>query len=172
MHGGVILGKSEWKTSINTKHLDTTMNKRQIASKLKQLTVNECGTCNLCCKLPAINDKGFEKNDYEWCKHCDIGKGCKVYKKRPDSCQGFMCLYSIGLMESMPSKVGFFAFIEHDLSLEHKVFTVYCEPENVGGLEMQIRNDPKLNKFLQDGWTFVARINKNQNERIIISNDR
>ena len=85
---------------------------------------------------------------------------------------GFMCLYSMGLMENIPSEVGFFAFIEHELSFEHKVFTVYCETENVGGLEMQIRNDPKLNKFLQDGWTFVARINQNQNERIIISNDR
>lgn len=139
-----------------------------IEKMLKKLKVNECGECTLCCELPAINDKGFEKDDYTLCKHCKLTKGCKVYNKRPESCVGFMCLYTLGLAEKSPIETGFFAFIEHDLSFVHKVFTIYCRTEQIGGLEMQIKQDKKLNKFLRDGWTFVARINKNQEERIII----
>lgn len=28
-----------------------------------------------------------------WCPHCAIGKGCKIYEDRPDSCRKFRCLW-------------------------------------------------------------------------------
>ena len=145
------------------------MNRKQIAAKIKELKANECGECTLCCELPEIHDKGFEKESYEMCKHCELTKGCKVYKKRPETCQAFMCLYMLGLAEKSPLETGFFAFMEHEMSFAHKVFTIYCKPEQIGGLKMQIKQDKKLNNFLNDGWTFVARMNKNQEERIIIT---
>lgn len=27
----------------------------------------------------------------EWCQHCDIGKGCKIYEQRPVECRDFTC---------------------------------------------------------------------------------
>ena len=56
----------------------------------------ECGTCNLCCKLPSIKDF---KSEYEWCKNCDVGVGCKIYKKRPKLCKDFYCLYQAGITD-------------------------------------------------------------------------
>jgi len=29
----------------------------------------------------------------EWCKYCDIGKGCSIYEIRPDVCVNFECLW-------------------------------------------------------------------------------
>jgi hypothetical protein len=28
-----------------------------------------------------------------WCAHCAIGKGCKIYADRPETCKGFQCGY-------------------------------------------------------------------------------
>jgi len=28
-----------------------------------------------------------------WCTHCDIGKGCRIYADRPQSCSVFFCVY-------------------------------------------------------------------------------
>lgn len=48
-----------------------------------------CGSCNLCCKLPRIEE--LEKPAGAWCRNCAIGKGCKIYDTRPQSCRGFFC---------------------------------------------------------------------------------
>lgn len=54
---------------------------------------NLCGGCTQCCKtMRIVADDGSElsgRND--WCKHCDIGTGCKVYEARPKACAGFQC---------------------------------------------------------------------------------
>ena len=64
-----------------------------------------CGTCTLCCKLFDI--RALDKPQFEWCKHCDIGKGCKIYETRPQECADFVCGYltdpSLG-EEWFPSK--------------------------------------------------------------------
>jgi len=52
---------------------------------------NHCGSCNACCRVfdvPAV-----EKKAGVWCKHCDIGKGCKIYETRPEVCVEFKCLW-------------------------------------------------------------------------------
>jgi hypothetical protein len=48
-----------------------------------------CGTCTLCCKLSAIEALG--KPAFAWCKHCMIGRGCRVYDTRPKECRDFYC---------------------------------------------------------------------------------
>ena len=53
--------------------------------------VRKCGDCNLCCKLPNIHTPKNFKKDYTWCKHCEIGVGCKIYSDRPKMCKDFMC---------------------------------------------------------------------------------
>lgn len=48
-----------------------------------------CGSCTLCCKLMLI--EVLEKPIGQWCVHCDVGKGCKVYEVRPEPCRAFRC---------------------------------------------------------------------------------
>lgn len=51
---------------------------------------NACGQCNACCRAFAIPDL---KKAGEWCKHCDIGVGCRIYETRPAPCIDFECLW-------------------------------------------------------------------------------
>jgi hypothetical protein len=54
------------------------------------MTDNSCGTCNACCKAFAIPEL---KKAGEWCKHCNIGVGCRIYENRPEACITFECLW-------------------------------------------------------------------------------
>ena len=51
--------------------------------------VRSCGTCTLCCKLFDI--RALDKPQFEWCKHCAVGHGCRIYEQRPDECREFNC---------------------------------------------------------------------------------
>ena len=35
----------------------------------------------------------IEKPQWEWCAHCDIDQGCKIYFGRPSECQTYLCGY-------------------------------------------------------------------------------
>jgi hypothetical protein len=35
-----------------------------------------------------------------WCKHCEVGKGCKIYDDRPHECRDFDCGWL--LSEALP----------------------------------------------------------------------
>lgn len=50
-----------------------------------------CGTCTLCCKILGITELAKPKG--EWCRHCDVGRGCRIYDGRPPSCRTFICGY-------------------------------------------------------------------------------
>lgn len=53
-------------------------------------TGRSCGTCSLCCKLPAIAE--LNKLPNKWCAHCKPGKGgCGIYEARPERCRNFGC---------------------------------------------------------------------------------
>lgn len=53
--------------------------------------MRDCGRCAWCCYFPTAPE--LNKPTNEWCKHCDIGKGCSIYKDRPLSCKQFECLW-------------------------------------------------------------------------------
>jgi hypothetical protein len=55
------------------------------------MSSRQCDGCTLCCKLLAVEE--IQKPKTEWCKHCDQGKGCRIYMTRPIQCQNFYCLY-------------------------------------------------------------------------------
>lgn len=57
-----------------------------------------CGGCFACCKVMAIFDEGFEKDEGVWCKHCDKkgGKKCSIYHTRPIGCAKFKCQWLMG----------------------------------------------------------------------------
>lgn len=52
----------------------------------------ECGGCTLCCELFDIS--WMDSPAGELCKHCEIGKGCKIYSIAPKDCLNFRCAYN------------------------------------------------------------------------------
>jgi hypothetical protein len=50
-----------------------------------------CEGCTMCCKLLSI--EALNKPRLQWCTHCDIGVGCKIYEERPPECRTFYCGY-------------------------------------------------------------------------------
>ena len=60
----------------------------------RALTMRTCGTCVACCRFLGVADlKPEPKPPGIWCQHCAIGKGCKIYEARPESCRSFACLW-------------------------------------------------------------------------------
>ena len=51
----------------------------------------DCGSCTACCRVFAIPQ--IEKQAGDWCQHCDVGVGCKIYETRPKICVDFACLW-------------------------------------------------------------------------------
>jgi len=45
----------------------------------------------MCCKTFTIRE--LDKPEGKWCQHCDKGKGCAIYGRRPDACRSFECLW-------------------------------------------------------------------------------
>lgn len=53
-----------------------------------------CGNCTACCKTHQV--LSIKKPAGEWCQHCQIGVGCKIYASRPNECQIFECQWLKG----------------------------------------------------------------------------
>lgn len=49
----------------------------------------QCGSCTLCCKLLGVTE--LNKPRSIWCRHCEIGRGCRIYETRPEECRRFFC---------------------------------------------------------------------------------
>jgi len=69
-----------------------------------------CGECTTCCNTTAV--LALNKPEHQWCTHCDIGKGCKIYETRPSGCKDFYCdwLKGVGEEDQRPDKTGIVAF--------------------------------------------------------------
>jgi hypothetical protein len=37
----------------------------------------------------------IDKAPLTWCRHCEIGVGCKIYEERPGVCRSFYCRYML-----------------------------------------------------------------------------
>ncbi len=53
--------------------------------------MRECGTCNLCCKVVAVD--ALHKPAGTWCEHAIPGKGCSIYGSHPAECKTFECVW-------------------------------------------------------------------------------
>jgi hypothetical protein len=119
--------------------------------------IRECGNCNLCCKLPEVeNVKGV----YEWCKNCEIGVGCKIYNNRPEICKDFICAWAVGLTPPSwkPNKVGFYIVIESEEAAEEKVITIWAETHKVNNIIKYMKNRDWSLGF----WRTLIRYNKDE----------
>ena len=105
------------------------------------------------------------KPSYQWCKHCDIGVGCKIYKTRPQGCKDFLCLYLGGLTNLKPNRCGFFIYQEESQqAAKNKVLAVMCEEHMLDKVVDAILNDPDGKKLVDQGWIFHIRYNDNEND--------
>ena len=50
----------------------------------------ECGACQLCCVVPAIDTPEIQKRAGSPCRHSLRG-GCDIYQTRPEPCRAFFC---------------------------------------------------------------------------------
>jgi hypothetical protein len=101
-----------------------------------------CGTCMMCCKVPAIEE--FAKPPGVWCRHAVSGKGCGIYAERPGSCRAFYCLWM------QDDRFG------PEWKPEKAKFVVYVQQN---GVNLQVAVDPSF----PNAWTrppFAARIRK------------
>lgn len=132
----------------------------------------ECGDCNLCCKLPNI-DNGKFKKDYTWCKHCEIGVGCKIYPQRPKICKDFECAWKKNHVPDYfkPNKVGFYIIVENELSLRDKVFTIYAEEHRVHNIHKHLQKFQYVDKE-GDEWRYCIRYNANDNDLALYDRKR
>jgi hypothetical protein len=63
----------------------------QPAAPLEIVPGRSCEGCTMCCKVLGI--AALQKPVQEWCSHCTIGKGCRIYETRPAECARFYCSY-------------------------------------------------------------------------------
>lgn len=61
----------------------------------------ECGGCTMCCRVLFIDaDDGSRLTEAgDWCPHCDVGRGCRIYAGRPRDCRAFTCLWRAGYFD-------------------------------------------------------------------------
>lgn len=53
-----------------------------------------CNGCTACCKTHAVDE--VNSLGGRWCKHCNIGKGCLIYNRRPKECRLYECIWLKG----------------------------------------------------------------------------
>lgn len=56
-----------------------------------EVTMLGCDSCTICCKVMKIQE--LDKPGNVWCKHCEIGVGCRSYEDRPESCRVYECVW-------------------------------------------------------------------------------
>lgn len=66
-----------------------------------------CGHCTACCTTHAVD--AVDKPEFKKCQHLrGGGRGCGIYKERPESCREWMCLWMLGIGDASdrPDKLG------------------------------------------------------------------
>ena len=112
-----------------------------------------CGTCAMCCKVLEIEH--FKKPAGDWCAHCLKTGGCGIYKKRPQVCREFECLWlserEIGPMFK-PDRIATLFMIDADTD----DYLAVCDPS-----DPMAWRDPFVFKFLvakaKEGHTVLAK---------------
>jgi hypothetical protein len=89
-----------------------------------------CGTCTACCHVFEVPD--VPTAQYEWCRHCAIGQGCRIYETRPEDCRDFHCLWRLGFGtdEDRPDRHGVVIDLERSDDPEHMVVIRIWRPRH------------------------------------------
>lgn len=50
-----------------------------------------CGSCNVCCVIPSIDDPELQKLPGQTCRNARSDHSCAIYAARPRTCRSFFC---------------------------------------------------------------------------------
>lgn len=66
-----------------------------------------CGPCTACCRYMAVSELDPPKPAFQRCQH-QRGRGCAIYKERPQGCSYYSCAWLLGLgpRQARPDKLG------------------------------------------------------------------
>jgi len=94
----------------------------------KKLIGRECGECSLCCRLFPVPELNKPANI--WCEHCQPGKGCTIYDRRPPICRGFACGWLLGHMSDkwFPKRAGMVIKAFHKVHGGQTQMTIVVDP--------------------------------------------
>lgn len=86
-----------------------------------------CEACTLCCKVIGI--PALAKPQGHDCPHCDIGRGCTIYQRRPAVCADFYCsfLLSPALGEEWKPTTSHFVL---GYMADADVVLIYADPDH------------------------------------------
>src|SRR5271157_3638928 len=124
--------------------------------------MRECGECTLCCSLLGVH--ALEKPPLTDCKYCNIGKGCKIYKTRPNECADFNCLWIIEekVPDSLKPSISHVVLsdLQEDikqtgLEIKNKTVIVYVDPLYPNAYKQDEMRD-FLNMLLANGIVLIV----------------
>lgn len=108
----------------------------------------ECDGCTLCCELldvPWMNSPAGHI-----CKHCEVGKGCRIFSKAPSGCTEFRCAYNQMKKASLklrPDKCGVVFF-----KVSNKLFIASIDPKLSKIPKIVIK---QMETFKKDGFSTI-----------------
>jgi hypothetical protein len=80
-----------------------------------------CGTCNVCCVVPTIDDRALQKLPGYRCHNALPNGACAIYQARPRTCQEFFCGWRRlkWIREDLrPDSSGVFVMVINEATLE------------------------------------------------------
>jgi hypothetical protein len=126
------------------------------------LSEKSCGECTLCCKVMGIEE--LEKPAGSWCLHCQPGRGCLIYDKRPTECRSFRCLWLVNDLLDQRWKPSKSRFV---LTTSEDGIEVRCDP----GYPDAWRKEPfrsEIREWAISGETHDVTVLVIVNERMIL----
>jgi hypothetical protein len=123
----------------------------------------DCDGCTLCCEL--LDIPWMDSPVGEYCKHCEIGKGCGIYDNAPKDCLDYQCAYNQMDNVSLnlrPDKCG--VIFE---KISDKLFIGTIDPKQEKPQDIVMK---QIDAFLNDGYSVILHHIK-ENKPIIINTD-
>ena len=132
-----------------------------------------CGSCTLCCKLIGVTE--LEKPAGEWCKHCEVGKGCKIYAERPETCSAWHCGWQ---MLPFLSDVWYPAsarMVINVIRKESHLVMIFCVDPGMRNRWKEPRWNERLRRLARVGMEqsvpiFLVRVEDGQDRWVILPN--
>jgi hypothetical protein len=108
----------------------------------------------MCCRLTAVPE--LRKPLNQWCEHCAIGEGCKIYDTRPHSCRTFECVWlsDPSIPETLKPDICKVVF---ERLGEYKIYLALIGPHNEDALRKPAVV-AQITKFLQEGFSIAVTI--------------
>lgn len=111
--------------------------------------IQDCGECNLCCKLLETHDVPSPIGEY--CKLC-TDQGCSIYEERPNECREYQCMWTqmpkqYARIEMRPDQCG----IIFDKQSDNVITARLEEDRKISQLVMG-----QIQSFMREGYSILV----------------